>query len=266
MTFRAHALGMASTAFRNASGLTDPQQQTTAADMALLAQALLRDFPERYAVFGTQAMTYQSRRLTNINSLLTSFPGADGFKTGFTCNSGYNIVASAQHEGRRLIAVVLGAASLDARKGEVTRLLQAGFMGKLKPDGAAVTPASLTTADAKPPTIKPVLPSGCDSATSSPNAVANPLTGWAFTVGNAHQERDAKALIAAAKAALGGDLRGGRPMVVQRHVGGLPPYRALIAGFDETKAIATCLRLRRQDVHCVVLNPEQLGAKNTLWN
>jgi hypothetical protein len=55
-------------------------------------------------------------------------------------------------------------------------------------------------------------------------------------------------------------------MVVHRHVGGLPPYRALIVGFDETRAIATCLRLRRQDVHCVVLNPDQLGAKNAIWN
>jgi hypothetical protein len=73
-------------------------------------------------------------------------------------------------------------------------------------------------------------------------------------------------MLDAAKKALGGDLRGGRPMIVHRLVGALPPYRALIVGFDETRAIATCLRLRRQDVHCVVLNPDQLGSKNAIWN
>jgi len=267
MTARARTLGMSATVFRNASGLTDPQQFTTAADMAVLATALLRDFADRYAVFGAHTMTWQKHQLSNINGLLTSFPGADGLKTGFTCHSGYNIVASARHEGRRLIAVVLGATSLDARKGEVMRLLQAGFTGKIKPEAAAtaITQAA-AVADARPPAIKPVLPAGCSTEASLPSAAANPLTGWAFSVGNAHQERDARAMLDVAKKALGGDLRGGRPMVVHRLVGALPPYRALIVGFDETRAIATCLRLRRQDVHCVVLNPEQLGSKTAIWN
>ncbi|MBV8165276.1 MAG: D-alanyl-D-alanine carboxypeptidase [Alphaproteobacteria bacterium] len=279
MTARARTLGMTATVFKNASGLTDPQQFTTAADMAVLATALLRDFPDRYAVFGARTMTWKNHPLSNINGLLASFPGADGFKTGFTCNSGYNIVASARHEGRRLIAVVLGATSLDARLGEVTGLLKAGFAGKLKSDpkaepAATLTPAAASagtltpagTGNVKPPVIKAVLPAGCSSEVSLPSAAANPLTGWAFSVGNAHQERDARAMLDNAKRALGGDLRGGRPMVVHRLVGALPPYRALIVGFDETRAIATCLRLRRQDVHCIVLNPEQLGSKTAIWN
>lgn len=267
MTERAHGLGMAATMFRNATGLPDPQQRTTAADMAALARALIRDFADRYALFGTRTMTWQGRQLPNINGLLGSFPGADGLKTGFTCGAGYNIVASAESGGRRIIAVVLGATSLDARRGEVTRLLQAGFTGKTPKDvalaEAAPQPAS---AEGQPPAIKPVLPSGCDGETVRTAGLANPLQGWALTVGNAHQERDARALLEAAKTALGGDLRGGRPLVVQRNVGALPPYRALITGYDEARAIATCMMLRRREAHCIVLNPEQLASPHAIWN
>ncbi len=268
MTERARALGMTATVFRNATGLPDPQQWTTAADMAVLARALIRDFADRYDLFGQPAMTWKGHRLTNINGLLTSFPGADGLKTGFTCSAGYNIVASARHEGRRLIAVVLGATSLDARRGEVTRLLDAGFSGKVPKEfaGAPAKPEAPATAFKPAVHIKPVLPGGCDAEPARPGVAPNPLSGWGLTVGNAHQERDAKALIDAARGVLGGDLRGGRPMIVQRHVGGLPPYRALVVGYDETRAIATCLKLRRADVHCVVLSPEQLTARQTIWN
>ncbi|MEJ0069105.1 MAG: hypothetical protein WDO24_10650 [Pseudomonadota bacterium] len=270
MTERARGLGMTATVFRNATGLPDPGQWTTAADMATLAHALIHDFADRYAIFSTRSMTWQGRHLPNINGLLGSFPGADGLKTGFTCGAGYNIVASATSDGRRIIAVLLGATSLDARRGEITHLLQAGFSGKLPKDlklAAASGAAALAAADAHPPAIKPVLPSGCDAETVR-LAVAppNPLQGWALTVGNTHLERDARALLDAAKTALGGDLRGGRALIVQRHVGALPPFRALVVGYDETRAIATCLKLRRQDVHCIVLNPEQLHSPNAIWN
>jgi D-alanyl-D-alanine carboxypeptidase len=277
MTERARALGMTSSVFRNATGLPDMQQWTTAADMAVLARALRRDFADRYALFATRSMTWHGRQLPNINGLLGSFPGADGLKTGFTCGSGYNIVASASHEGRRLIAVLLGATSLGARLGEITRLLQAGFSGKLPREFAATAVkseahASFALAGAVPRAvkIKSVLPSGCDAARPASTTVAlagaDPLHGWALTVGNAHQERDAKALLEAARGALGGDLRGGRPLIVQRSVGALPPYRVLVVGYDQTRAIATCLKLRRVDIHCIVLNPEQVHAAHAIWN
>ncbi len=178
-----------------------------------------------------------------------------------------------------MIAVLLGATSLDGRRGEVTRLLQAGLTGKIpkeyasapaKPDGRGALSFTEVAAPAVKSAIKikPVFPS-CDAEATrgAPGATAaNAPHGWALTVGNAHQERDARALLEAARGALGGDLRGGRPLVVHRHVGSLPPYRALVVGFDETKAIATCLKLRRLDVHCVVINPEQLAAPQALWN
>jgi len=269
MTERAQNLGMTATVFRNATGLPDPQQWTTATDMAALARALIRDFADRYALFGTRTMSWQGRQLSNINGLLGSFPGADGLKTGFTCGAGYNIVASAESGGRRMIAVVLGATSLDARRSEVTHLLQAGLAGKLPKGLAAAETAQLpvaAVAAGRPPTIKPVLPSGCDAEAARASPPANPLQGWALTVGNAHQERDARVLLDSAKTALRGDLRGGRPLIVQRNVGALPPYRALIVGYDETRAIATCMALRRLATHCIVLNPEQLASPYAIWN
>jgi D-alanyl-D-alanine carboxypeptidase len=269
MTERAHSLGMTATMFRNATGLPDPLQWTTAADMAALARALIRDFGDRYSLFATREMIWQGHHLPNINGLLGSFPGADGLKTGFTCGAGYNIVASAESDGRRMIAVVLGATSPDARRSEVTRLLHAGFTGKLPKDLTAAETARqpvLAVAQGQPPSIKPVLPSGCDGETARAAALANPLQGWALSVGNAHQERDARAMLDAAKKTLQGDLRGGRPLVVQRDVGALPPYRALIVGYDETRAIATCMALRHRNAHCIVINPEQLASAHAIWN
>jgi D-alanyl-D-alanine carboxypeptidase len=272
MTERARVLGMTHTVFRNATGLPDPGQWTTAGDLAILAHALIHDFADRYALFGTRTMNWQGHHLPNINGLLGSFPGADGMKTGFTCGAGYNIVASAASAGRRIIAVALGATSLNARRGEITRLLQAGFTGKLPKDlvdAPAPTQASAAAilVDGRPPAIKPVLPSGCDAESARlAVAPADPLRGWALTMGNTHLERDARGLIEAAKKALGGDLRGGRPLVVERHAGALPPYRALVVGFDETHAIATCFKLRHLDIHCIVLSPELLHSPYAIWN
>ena len=281
MTERARDLGMVATTFANATGLPGPPQWTTAADMALLAHALIHDFADRYALFSTRHITWQGRQLPNINGLLGSFPGADGLKTGFTCGAGYNIVASAENGGRRLIAVVLGATSLDARRSEVTRLLQGGFVGKLPKDAlpagtpepaagpVAAAAATMSAGGAPPPlpAIKPVLPSGCGAESAQPAALgSDPLRGWALTVGNAHQQRDARAMLDAAKTALGGDLRGGRPVIVERHIGALPPYRALIVGYDEARATATCMTLRRREAYCIVLNPEQLASPHAIWN
>src|SRR5215813_12257700 len=106
MTSMAKSLGMTRTVFRNATGLSNPEQVTTARDMAVLAQALLRDFPQHYHFFSTRSFAYGKRSYPSINGILSRYPGVDGIKTGFTCRSGYNLVASAQHDGRRLIGVV----------------------------------------------------------------------------------------------------------------------------------------------------------------
>ncbi len=127
MTTRARKLGMSRTVFMNASGLPDPQQTTTARDMSILALALLHDFPQYYPYFSTQQFSYGGATHPNHNHMLGVYRGLDGIKTGYTQASGFNLVASAQQDGRRLIGVVMGARSPSNRRLIMTSLLNQAF-------------------------------------------------------------------------------------------------------------------------------------------
>jgi D-alanyl-D-alanine carboxypeptidase len=127
MNQTAARLGMEHTHFINPHGLPAEQQVTTARDMALLAQALLRDFPEHASLYSETQAHIGKIVIGTHNALLTGFPGGDGIKTGFTCASGYNVAASATRDGRRLIAIVLGEPSSAARTNRASALLENGF-------------------------------------------------------------------------------------------------------------------------------------------
>ena len=127
MTLRARALGMSRTTFTNASGLPDPDQWSTARDLAILARHLLTDFPGFYPYFSTHSFTFRRRVIFNHDRMLQSYPGADGMKTGYTEASGHNLVTSAVHSGVRLIGVVLGASSNPERDAHMATLLDQGF-------------------------------------------------------------------------------------------------------------------------------------------
>ncbi len=127
MTQKARQLGMTGTTFRNASGLPDAGQQTTARDMALLGRALIRDFPQRYALFKQKEFTFNKIRQPNRNRLLWRDPSVDGIKTGHTEQAGYHLLASAVRDGRRLVTVVLGSAGEEERAQQTLALLNYGF-------------------------------------------------------------------------------------------------------------------------------------------
>ena len=127
MTRTARALGMRRTTFRNASGLPDPAQQTTARDMGILATRLIQDFPQYYRLFSTRVFVHNGRSHGNHNRLLAIYRGMDGLKTGYTRSAGYNLAASAVRDGRRLVAVVLGAQSPRVRDAHMTSILDDGF-------------------------------------------------------------------------------------------------------------------------------------------
>ena len=127
MTKRARQLGMTSTTYRNASGLPDPGQLTSARDMAILARALITRFPGFYPYFATESFTYLGRIYTTHNRLVMHYAGADGLKTGYIRASGYNVATSATRNGHRIIAVVLGGHSAYARDSQMTGLLDQGF-------------------------------------------------------------------------------------------------------------------------------------------
>jgi D-alanyl-D-alanine carboxypeptidase len=127
MNETAKRLGMTRTRFVNPNGLPEPEQVTTARDMALLARALLRDFPEHAGLFAEAQVKIGRRLLNTHNGLLRNFDGADGMKTGFICSSGYNVVASATRGQRKLVAVVLGEQTGLARTLRAASLLEHGF-------------------------------------------------------------------------------------------------------------------------------------------
>jgi len=127
MNQTAARLGMLGTHFINPHGLPAINQVTTARDMALLSQALLRDFPERAPLFAATQAQIGKITIGTHNAILTNFPGGDGIKTGFTCASGYNLAASATRDGRRLVAIVLGEPTSAKRNARAMALLEHGF-------------------------------------------------------------------------------------------------------------------------------------------
>jgi D-alanyl-D-alanine carboxypeptidase (penicillin-binding protein 5/6) len=127
MNREAARLGMKNTRFVNATGLPSPQQASTAADLARVASALIRDFPEYYPLYALKEYRYNNITQPNRNRLLWTDPFVDGVKTGYTDAAGYCLIASAKRGPRRLLSVVLGAGSDAARTSESQKLLNYGF-------------------------------------------------------------------------------------------------------------------------------------------
>src|SRR5256885_7749561 len=123
MTRKARALGMARTVYRNASGLPDDEQVTTARDQSTLGRAIQDRFPRYYRYFSTTAFNYRGRSIRNHNKLLGSVEGVDGIKTGYTHASGFNLVTSMRRGNRHLVGVVLGGRSGGSREGPIRHLL-----------------------------------------------------------------------------------------------------------------------------------------------
>jgi D-alanyl-D-alanine carboxypeptidase len=163
MNATASKLGMTQTSYVNPNGLPADGQVTSARDLAMLARAFIRDLPEYEYFMQIPSIRYGRRVTQNFNKLIGRYPGADGFKTGFICASGYNLVASATRNGKRLIAVVLGSSSGQARAVRAAQLLERGFgggngLGWLKP--ALGTVDNLAPIDASPPNLREEMCSG----------------------------------------------------------------------------------------------------------
>lgn len=128
MNREAKRLGMKNTSFRNSTGWPDPEHYTTAADLGVLAAAIIRDFPDFYSLYSMKQYSYNSITQSNRNKLLWVDPNVDGMKTGFTDAAGYCLIASAKRGPRRLLSVVLGTGSENARATESQKLLNFGFL------------------------------------------------------------------------------------------------------------------------------------------
>ena len=156
MNANARRLGMSQTHFVNPNGLPSEGHVSSARDLGILARALIREFPEYDYYWNISAIRHGNRIMRNYNSLIDRYPGTDGMKTGFICASGYNMVASATRNGRRLIAVVLGSYSGLVRAQKAAQLLERGFASGgltwLTPSLGTVD--ALAPIDAQPPNLR----------------------------------------------------------------------------------------------------------------
>ncbi len=261
MTGRAQALGMVNTVFRNASGLPHPQQVTTARDMTTLARALIRDYPHHYVVFATPDFTYGGVTHRNHNQLLDDYQGADGIKTGFIRASGYNLVASAVRDKRRVVGVVMGDRSPATRNSRMAELLDRGFEAAVgtriaafptPPDRLRTSVAGMTKPAKQPIKVaqaKPAVP----PRIKAPVQMASAESGqWAIQVGAFHRYALAEqAAQNAAKLAPGTLVNGEIKIVPSQPRKGKPIYRARIAGLSKTEATKACATLQAKNVTCI---------------
>jgi D-alanyl-D-alanine carboxypeptidase len=249
MTLRARALGMSHSTFTNASGLPDPDQWTTARDMAVLGRHLVGDFPGFYPYFSTRSFMFHRRVIFNHDRMLDSYPGADGMKTGYTEASGHNLVTSAVHGGVRLIGVVLGAASNPERDVHMAALLNQGFEQLDVPPERPTTVASrlpslVSAAHAAPVTEQPARQSRRTAAT---------VSAWGIQVGSYASEGAAReAALNARRTADDGEAR-----VEPAGLRGRTTWRAQVFGLTAAEAQSTCSVLTRRRTPCIVLRPDQ---------
>lgn len=245
MTARARDLGMSATQFRNATGLPDPLQITTARDMAILIRALVDAFPQHADLFTAPVLHYDGRSWPSLNGLLTSYPGTEAVKTGFTCDSGYNIAASAKRGGRRLITVVLGGKSKGERNALAAKLLSSGFAA---PASARRTLADLRDAANAPPHVLP--PGECVASRGAPSSSGGGGSEWALLLGTFATQADARSAIAAAKANLPSGARAGVEIVTPREREGARAWTAALGPLSRAQATGACKQLWESDLFC----------------
>jgi D-alanyl-D-alanine carboxypeptidase len=246
MTLRARALGMNRTSFRNASGLPDSDQWTTARDLATLARRLVLDFPQLYGYFSVPGFVWHNRVILNHDTMLRSYPGADGMKTGFTDYAGHNLVTSAVRGSERLIGVVMGTGSNSERDQQMTMLLDDGFNQVNGPStrfgSGLISLANAATSWTSPP-AQPTADS--ERSTLSPAVIRD----HAIQAGTFPAERVAREIaLQFARLAPEGQPRV-QPVVYGRHT----LYHAQLVGLSDAEARSVCASLARRVSACQVV-------------
>jgi D-alanyl-D-alanine carboxypeptidase len=277
MTHKARKLGMADTVFRNASGLHEDGQVTTARAVARLAMSLLRDHPDYYKQFATRSFSWHGRRYANHNPLLSTYKGADGIKTGYIRQSGYNLVGSAERDGQRIIAVVLGSRTPGIRDWTMTTLLDYGFeqiVGNptlkesrslpyiTNPTGEmalkiAIRGAANTTMFAKRNGSRGTsVPAVLTVASKTQSVVSTGGKGWAVQVGAYPTTPPAEDAASRAKAKIPKLLGGTRLSLPQTTRDGSRFYRARLVGLTESQARTACRRLADHNIPCLTVGED----------
>ncbi len=236
MTKTAKDLGMKNTVFKNASGLPNRQQKTTARDMAILASAVYHHFPEYYDLFSTTKFTHNGKNYYTHNHLLKKFKGADGMKTGYTSAAGYNIVTSAERNGRRVIAVTMGHNTIKDRDLKVARLMNTGLK-------------KLNTTTDKPHRMyaKLELPSLENNQDSDQSVWAIQIGAFSNYIKARNYALDIQSQIHLPYA------QKTEIKVEPASKGAAVVYRSQLTGFAKNEADKTCYSLKRANKSCIVI-------------
>ncbi len=257
MTARARALGMTDTMYSNASGLPDHRQITSARDTAILAQAILANFSQYDSLFSRQVFHYRGKTFKSRNNFINSFEGAYGLKTGFTCQAGYNLVAAAERDGRRLIGVVLGEKNLHQRRSQMAKILNRGF-ARTKSDDNMLTVYDLTGSPGQSTDQRPnnhALAHSCIVKAPAVRAEKKGVSGWGLLIGVRKKNDRALELASEAIHQYPNLLKDGRPLAIPFLRGLLLNY-ALVTDLKKEDAKAACRRKRSKNEYCIVMNPE----------
>ncbi len=258
MTRRAKTLGMTQTTYRNASGLPNPGQISTPRDQAILARAMIHHHAKYYPYFATREFDWRGQTIASHNRLMLNYPGADGMKTGFINASGFNLIASAVHEGKRLVGVVFGGETASRRDRKMASLLDDGF--------ARVGVAGSTVAFNDAPEPRPGSASfrapdpeegmgDTDSASGWTAAGSTVPASWTIQVGAFGDYRLAQVAAHKAARSLGGLPVGAAIDIDPAQTGGRTVHRARLTGFTEDQARSACHRLSKSGQSCHVVQP-----------
>jgi D-alanyl-D-alanine carboxypeptidase len=285
MNSKAKALGMTSTNFKNASGLPDPEQRTSARDMARLSMRIMNDFPKYATFFKLKTFTYQGRSYRNHNTMLFSYQGMEGIKTGYTRDSGFNLTTSVRRGDKHLIAVVLGGKTAKARNADMARLLNANLpraasVAKRRPLEQRIAqldpqPAQPARSDSPRYTSK-TQPSGnwkrpvpIENVVAASETAVRPAPpadsyarqpadhGFDIQIGAYTSRDEAITNLTSTQSAANSLLDGHHAYIMAFEKDGVNYSRARFAGFaSRESAQATCSKLKRKlAVNCLVMAP-----------
>ena len=250
MTETAHRLGMTATEFRNANGLPDPGQISTARDLAILGVALARDFPQYYGYFQTGQLSYGKQHFNHgIKFVELYAPYADGLKTGFICASGFNLAGSAMRDGRRLVAIALGFRRADLRDEFMVRLMDEAFA--LKTGGNRPKVWQLSNQGGPLPSVFPYGECG-QIRYDMPGDAA-----WLGTYGDWRTARNAYDQGQAELAKLG-VTRLGKEWILPLRANNVTKQAAIIADLEPAAAEKLCTAYKAKKAFCEVKKPQEI--------
>lgn len=236
MTKRAHEIGMKHTTFRNASGLPNRRQMSTARDMATLGNELWKRFPQYYGFFKTEKWSYNGRTYGNHNKLMKKYDGMDGIKTGYIRAAGFNLVSSVNRGGHRVIGVVFGGKTPTHRNNTMARILDNAFT-EIDPQMMAAYKKGKTIEKAKK---------------AYEIASRRTSTAWGVQVGAYGSIQKAQTQAIAAVKRAPSYLSGARTIVVPLKNGNKSVYRARVIGIEKREAYRACKALKRLKQPCMV--------------